>query len=201
MTIPAPTEGLCLEFVNTRYWRGSENPTETLNDARALAGFLGGPCGLPEACVAELAARADGDADASRRLLDDAVALRETIHRLLVAHASGDRASESDLEVFNAALARAPRREALVPGGSGFRWRVPRGPLDAPSLLAPVLWSAADLLVGGDPGRIRQCANEKCRWLFVDRSRSGARRWCDMASCGNRAKAHRHYRKRKSAVP
>ena len=66
MTIPAPTEGLCLEFVNTRYWRGSENPTETLNDARALAGFLGGPCGLPAACVAELAARAHGDADASR---------------------------------------------------------------------------------------------------------------------------------------
>jgi predicted RNA-binding Zn ribbon-like protein len=60
-------------------------------------------------------------------------------------------------------------------------------------LLAPVLWSAADLLIGGEHRRIRQCANAQCLWLFVDASKSGTRRWCDMASCGNRAKARRHY--------
>jgi len=62
-----------------------------------------------------------------------------------------------------------------------------------------VLWSAADLLLKGDPARIRQCANEKCRWVFLDVSKAGARRWCTMNSCGNRAKAHRHYHKAKAA--
>jgi predicted RNA-binding Zn ribbon-like protein len=30
-------------------------------------------------------------------------------------------------------------------------------------------------------------------WLFVDESKNGTRRWCDMTACGNRAKARRHY--------
>lgn len=42
--------------------------------------------------------------------------------------------------------------------------------------------------------RIRICLN--CHWLFVDRSRNRSRRWCDMAVCGNRQKAMRHYRRR-----
>ena len=71
--------------------------------------------------------------------------------------------------------------------------------ITAPSILAPVLWSAADLLLKGDPARIRQCANEKCRWVFLGVSKAGARRWCTMNSCGNRAKAHRHYHKTKAA--
>jgi predicted RNA-binding Zn ribbon-like protein len=40
--------------------------------------------------------------------------------------------------------------------------------------------------------RIRTCANDECRWVFFDASRTHRKRWCDMASCGNRAKAARH---------
>jgi predicted RNA-binding Zn ribbon-like protein len=65
-------------------------------------------------------------------------------------------------------------------------------------MLAPVLWSAGDLLVGTRHARLRHCANERCLWLFVDESKGGTRRWCSMSACGNRAKAHRHYLKQKS---
>lgn len=44
----------------------------------------------------------------------------------------------------------------------------------------------------GRPERLRVCANDRCRWLFFDASPTGRRRWCDMSSCGNRAKAARH---------
>ena len=47
-------------------------------------------------------------------------------------------------------------------------------------------------LTGGHPERIRICDNDSCRWIFYDTSRTGRRRWCDMATCGNRAKAARH---------
>lgn len=30
-----------------------------------------------------------------------------------------------------------------------------------------------------------------CGWLFLDSTRNASRRWCDMAACGNRAKAKR----------
>jgi predicted RNA-binding Zn ribbon-like protein len=47
-------------------------------------------------------------------------------------------------------------------------------------------------LVSGQPDRIRICDNDTCRWVFYDTSRTGRRRWCDMATCGNRAKQARH---------
>ncbi|MCM2473954.1 hypothetical protein HGO38_10765 [Rhizobium sp. CG5] len=54
----------------------------------------------------------------------------------------------------------------------------------------------------GEPGpeRMKICAN--CGWLFLDRSKNRSRMWCDMAVCGNRVKASRHYhRKREETDP
>jgi predicted RNA-binding Zn ribbon-like protein len=53
-------------------------------------------------------------------------------------------------------------------------------------------------LTSGSPERIKICDNDRCRWVFYDTSRTGRRRWCDMATCGNRAKAARHRAKSKS---
>jgi len=61
--------------------------------------------------------------------------------------------------------------------------------------------SAGDLLLGPKLARVRQCANPACRFLFLDDSKAGNRRWCSMAACGNRAKAHRHYLRRKAPSP
>jgi predicted RNA-binding Zn ribbon-like protein len=57
--------------------------------------------------------------------------------------------------------------------------------------------SALSLLDDARRARLRICPN--CNWLFLDRSRNGSRLWCDMAVCGNRRKARRHYRKRRGA--
>jgi predicted RNA-binding Zn ribbon-like protein len=46
--------------------------------------------------------------------------------------------------------------------------------------------------------RLKACPN--CDWLFLDKSKNGSRIWCDMAVCGNRQKARRHYLKRSSKV-
>ena len=46
---------------------------------------------------------------------------------------------------------------------------------------------------------IRVCASDTCEWVFYDTSRTGRRRWCDMATCGNRAKAARHRARTKGA--
>ena len=54
-------------------------------------------------------------------------------------------------------------------------------------------------LTSGNPERIRICDNDRCRWVFYDTSRTGRRRRCDMATCGNRAKAARHRARSKGA--
>lgn len=48
-----------------------------------------------------------------------------------------------------------------------------------------------------DLRRVHRCANPACVLLFLDVSKAGRRRWCDMAVCGNRAKAAAHYARRR----
>jgi predicted RNA-binding Zn ribbon-like protein len=63
------------------------------------------------------------------------------------------------------------------------------------SLEAATAHSALRLLSEGESGRLKICGN--CGWLFMDRSRNRSRTWCDMAVCGNRIKASRHYHRKK----
>src|SRR5207248_399942 len=100
--------------------------------------------------------------------------------------------------LLNRRLAEAPDRETLARAKGGYAWEVKTIDVSAAGLLAPMLWSAADLLTNADRRRVRRCANDACLWLFVDESKAGTRRWCDMASCGNRAKSRRHYLKAKA---
>jgi predicted RNA-binding Zn ribbon-like protein len=126
-------------------------------------------------------------------IFQDAIALRETIHRCFAATASGGAHPAAELAALNAALEQAPARRRVQAGG----WDVGMPGPSAAALLAPALWSAADLLVGAQLGRVRQCANPQCGWLFLDNSKSANRRWCSMSACGNRAKAHRYYLRQK----
>ena len=64
--------------------------------------------------------------------------------------------------------------------------------------LAPVALAAAELLTAADPRRVRRCAASDCAAWFIDTSKGGRRRWCSMATCGNRAKAAKHRRKRRA---
>ncbi|MGA3058695.1 MAG: CGNR zinc finger domain-containing protein [Candidatus Limnocylindrales bacterium] len=44
-------------------------------------------------------------------------------------------------------------------------------------------------------GRLRHCANPSCGWLFIDESKNHSRVWCEMATCGSRAKMTRYRRR------
>jgi predicted RNA-binding Zn ribbon-like protein len=132
--------------------------------------------------------------DSASLPFDDAIRLRETIYRCFAATAHGHAPDSEDLAALNAALAEVPPRRRVCLGG--WDVGVPDGAMSV--LLGPVLWSAADLLVGAQLRRVRQCVNPACGWLFLDDSKSGTRRWCSMSTCGNRAKAHRHYERRKA---
>jgi len=126
-----------------------------------------------------------------------AVALREAIFELFVALARGQSAPESALDAVNAALPDALAALRLRPDAGGFSWRFVHGETDLAPILAPIVRSAAELLTSADLARIRECGSDTCFWLFLDRSKNGTRRWCDMKVCGNRAKARRHYHREK----
>jgi predicted RNA-binding Zn ribbon-like protein len=78
---------------------------------------------------------------------------------------------------------------AFVPGGDAFA-----------ALMIPVVESAADSLVTGELARVRRCGDPTCPRVFLDATRNGRRRWCEMGTCGNRAKAARHRARVRRAV-
>jgi len=194
--VPAPREDLCLEFANTRFWRGSEQPTEALRSFSDVVVWCEAAKLLDRTSAAGFERWGARSKDEAAALFDETIAGRETIYRLFSATASGRAVLTADVDVLNRLLGQAPGRASVVIAEAANMWRLPPATATSASLLAPVLWSAGDLLVGDRLARVRLCANEKCRWLFLDDSKSGTRRWCSMRSCGNRAKAHRHYMKR-----
>ena len=64
-------------------------------------------------------------------------------------------------------------------------------------LLAAIARSAAELLVEGPEAPVRRCANPNCRLFFYDASRTRRRRWCSMATCGNRHKVSAFLKRRR----
>jgi predicted RNA-binding Zn ribbon-like protein len=88
---------------------------------------------------------------------------------------------------FNALLAGAmSRRQLSIPD---LNW-VQVAPCSPIEVFDPLVVDAADLLASGHD-RLRFCPG--CDWLFDDQTKNGRRKWCDMADCGSRAKAHGYY--------
>jgi predicted RNA-binding Zn ribbon-like protein len=194
--ISAARADLCLEFANTRYWRGTDEPTETLNRMDDLTGWCAKEAYAPGE-IDKLKAWWDAHADAAPTALAEVIALREALYRIFTAVAARESPAHADLALFNRVLEAAPARTQLVTQDGAYLWRVDGLNPTIPHLLTPVLWTAGDLLAEPRRDRVRRCGNEKCVWLFLDDSKSGTRRWCSMSSCGNRAKAHRHYERKK----
>lgn len=193
MLIPAPRDDLCLGYVNTVTWRGSDPPTESLHEFPELLAWLEKSAGVGAAALQPLRAWAREHPKKADALFDDSIALREALFRLFSAVATGEAVRDADFAALREAVAEAPARRQIARADGAHAWRLEPLRPSVAELLAPVLWSAGDLLLKAGPRRIRRCANDKCLWLFVDASKSGTRRWCDMTSCGNRAKAQRHY--------
>ena len=191
-TIVAPRRDFCIDFANTRYWRGSE-PVETVHDFSEMVRWCDTNAMLGREAAERALQWSEKHGRDAAAIFDDAIALRETIYRICFALADGKAPEARDVAAINAALDRAPERRVLAHREKTFGWSIDRDALSPAGLLAPVLWSAGDLIVSPEVGRLRHCLNDQCGWLFMDDSKNGSRRWCSMQSCGNRAKAHRHY--------
>ena len=72
--------------------------------------------------------------------------------------------------------------------GSGLKWTSERAYRSPDMLLLPIAQAMAELVCVEEFGNVRRCEGPGCKFLFLDRSRGQARRWCSMAVCGNRAK-------------
>ena len=186
---------LCLDFINTLTWRGTPWPHDYLRSYGDLiewskrAGILDG------AEAAELHKKAGKDRRRGDGVLGAARELREAIHGLITSAARGKGHAAADIAALNRVLAKAPRRHGLAKADKGFVWKLAERPRTLDAMLFPIAESAGQTLVAAEAARLKSCASPECGWIFLDTTRGNRRRWCDMADCGNRVKARRHYLK------
>lgn len=192
---------LCLDYANTLSDRPEVAPREEdlhryadLVDWAEAAGILS----TDEAAELQREAlRRPAEADVA---FARAIALREAIYRLFSAIAAGAEPPADDLAAVNRAIGAAAARGRLAPLHGHFHWQWEHDPAVLDTMLAPVAWSVAEVLMSDDLPRVHECAAEDCGWLFMDTSKNGRRRWCSMETCGNRAKARRHRERQQAGV-
>ena len=132
----------------------------------------------------------------------DARRVRAALRALAERGTSSEKARWDALAEINRVLGRSAgtRRLDSHADGTFARSFVPVGDAFA-GLIIPVVESAADSLIAGELARVRRCRDPRCSRVFFDSTRNARRRWCEMSTCGNRAKAARfRQRERRGAV-
>jgi predicted RNA-binding Zn ribbon-like protein len=179
---------LCLDFANTVNTR--PHPTRD---------WLSSPGGLLSWASATGLVPDPALRDESAEALSELQSFREEIYDVFAAISADEAPPTDQLASLTRAYATALPQATWRPAGSGPSRLVPAWP--APARSWEVGWhvasSAMQLLQQGPLERVGRCPS--CRWLFLDTSRNGQRRWCSMATCGSRTKAARYFAKTRQA--
>jgi len=185
-----------LDFVNTLEY--DRVPQERLTDVRTAVTWLQEHELLHRDTALAIIGEAEADETRAERLMLRIRRVRAALRELLDATVEARPPTTGALRDVNRAL-RAPYIYELVPANDGVSLDH-RHEGDAISgALARLAEAIARELTQSDKDRLRVCANDECRWVFRDNSPAGRRKWCDMSTCGNRAKAARH-RERQRAL-
>ncbi len=189
-----------LDFVNTVDWTPDGLTNDRLLDYRRLLDWGKRAGVIDRVETARLARVARERPGAAENAYGRARWGRRVLQRLFTSMAER-RASVPALGEFNDLLRRASAHLLLVRANRDpepVEWRASRAE-DLDLVLWKVARAAEKLLTSGDAARMRVCAGPDCGWLYVDRSRNGLRRWCEMQTCGTRAKSLRRAARRQAA--
>jgi predicted RNA-binding Zn ribbon-like protein len=187
-----------LDFVNSLDNRfRADGPLELLADYRDLLRFMvqSELLGTQQARVLTKTV----DQDAAARALQSARELREATAAALYGSLDRRPPPPADIRTLERNFLGAARHQELqwepslenADGRPGVAWRWGRFESEAELPVWMLAQAASDLMTSQDLGRVRTCAAETCRWLFLDTSKNHTRRWCNMKVCGNRMKARR----------
>ena len=131
------------------------------------------------------------------RLVGAIVDLREVVRELIQRRMLGTaanpallneylRATEGHWELVWKREVEEPSRSFVRTGGA------------IAVVLAPLAEAAAELLTSSDFASVKRCGNPECSMVFFDPSATSRRRWCDMATCGNRMKVAAYRQRRRN---
>ena len=178
---------LCLDFTNTVSSRRDSKSEDYLRSWEDYALWVHRLAVLSEAEFEVWRQMPPGD-------MAEVRALREAIFELFDYHAKNGKIHPAHLDTLNGFLHEVYMYTCIKITENGLQ----RGIFKKTYLEKP-LWlvalSAEALLLGDRLVRVKACDN--CGWLFLDTSKNGTRRWCNMHTCGSQAKSKAYYHRKK----
>jgi predicted RNA-binding Zn ribbon-like protein len=179
-----------IDFVNTADWIPGGLDRFTSYDR--ILEWATGASALSTPTAESLRTIAHGEPQHAARVLHHAIALRGLLEQLYFDIVSSGNTTSVIAQLNQRWLSESLAHLALMESGDGtFRLGWPRQNVALESPLWRVSWSAAQLLASEGVPRIRRCGGVDCGWYFVDHSRNGLRRWCEMETCGTQMKSRR----------
>ena len=178
-----------LELCNTvAGWR-EEEPFDYLVGYEELARLVGHLGLLDRAAVDDLVARGAASPAAAAQVVRRTRDLRAATYAVVAG-----TPTEADWAVVGRAARAAAVAGVLGPGRTSLAtWRHDPREVGLATPLHLLAWQVHELLTASPAVAVGCCPGRDCGWVFVNR---GNRRWCVMATCGNREKARRHAARR-----
>jgi len=179
-----------LDFLNTEIMLDGE-PVDLLQNSDDLLLWLA-DSGL--ATRTDLRAMHTAGPRVRESWLKSALRLRAGMRALFTRLAEGQPLRDAALRPINDVLSSAGGTLRLVNGHPRPQLRFQPRASDPAFVIAR---TAAELLASADFSLVRRCEGEGCILFFHDTTKSHTRRWCSMATCGNRTKARAHYERKR----
>src|SRR6188472_1372751 len=181
-----------LDFVNTVTGR-DQSPRDWLDSYTRLLEWAALVHLLPEKILRALARKAQSEPTAAATALARAKKLRETLFALVTGIVSGSAPPKNTLALL---------RQHWIAGINAHQLRFDHGHVVAElrrdaanfDLIASMIaYRMVEHVLTLPTDRVRICHGPNCSWIFIDSSKAGRRRWCDMGVCGNDAKSRRFH--------
>jgi predicted RNA-binding Zn ribbon-like protein len=186
-----PSSDVWVRFVNTLAFTHGQ-PADAVPNADALIGWLRRARLLSDRAASAERAQLREDPDEGARRVQRFHDLRDLIRAIAVEVTETEQLSRGNVRALNHILRHGLHYHQLEVSPDGTEYGLARVGDRLDQARATIAGTLADFLASRAVSRLRICANEGCREIFIDRSPTGRRRWCDMRTCGNQAKAARH---------
>lgn len=175
---------LCLDFINTvSEYRGDEPINYITNEVEWLVWLK----------RVKLITNDFDEFEKDSFNINEILQVRKTLYQLLVHYVRDEIIPDKVLAGFNRYYSRMNKHVTFTLYGKEVKETLVFNQLSANEYLLPIIRSAKELLTSGELKNVKECPN--CGWIFLDKTKSNTRRWCNMKACGNKIKTQKYYRK------
>lgn len=191
-------DGGCIvfNFTNTVNTRVQTPKFDYLKDYRELLAWAEKTEVLDRKRLELISTCVEGDEENGKRVFKKAIKTRELLYVFFSAIAKGRAPGADVAESFNIALGQAFSKIKITIGSEEGKVTFADRKVSLEEPLWKILASAYEILAEVNYERIRECPG--CGWLFLDTSKNGKRRWCNMQVCGSNDKSLRYYYRSKN---